>query len=42
MSFATLIVDAALPPIPPEPKLAEFGAHVIPQLSFQLASVFSS
>jgi arginyl-tRNA synthetase len=42
MPFATLIKDAALPPVPPEPRLPEFGTHVIPQFTFQLARVFAS
>jgi arginyl-tRNA synthetase len=42
MPFATLIRDAALPPIPPEPRLPDFGTHVIPQFAFQLARVFAS
>jgi arginyl-tRNA synthetase len=42
MPFATLVVDAALPPISLEPKLPEFSAHVIPQFSLQLAILLSS
>jgi arginyl-tRNA synthetase len=42
LPFASLIVQAALPPIPAPPKLAEFGTHVIPQFAYELANEFSS
>jgi arginyl-tRNA synthetase len=42
MPFATLVRDAALPEIPPEPKLPEFGTHIVPQFAYQLANLFSS
>jgi arginyl-tRNA synthetase len=42
MPFGTLISEAALPPIPPEPRLPEFGTHIIPQFAYQLANLFSS
>ena len=42
MPFARLICDACLPEIPPEPRLPEFGTHVIPQFAFTLAGAFST
>lgn len=42
MPFASLIESAAIPKIPPEPKLPEFGTHVIPQFAYQLARIFAS
>ncbi|OHT07319.1 DALR anticodon binding domain containing protein [Tritrichomonas foetus] len=42
MPFATKIKEAAIPAIPAEPKLPEFGTHVIPSFSYNLARVFSS
>jgi arginyl-tRNA synthetase len=42
MPFATKIREAVFPSIPPEPRLPEYGTHIIPQFAFQLARVFSS
>ena len=42
MPFASKIREAAIPTIPEEPKLPEFGTHVIPSFSYQLSRVFSS
>lgn len=42
MPFASKVVEAALPEVPPEPRLPEFGTHVIPQFACQLAVLFSS
>jgi arginyl-tRNA synthetase len=42
MSFASEAVRAAIPEIPPAPKLPEFGTHIIPAFSYQLARLFST
>jgi arginyl-tRNA synthetase len=42
MSFASETIRAAIPEIPPAPKLPEFGTHIIPAFSYQLARLFST
>lgn len=42
MSFASETVRAAIPEIPPAPKLPEFGTHIIPFFAYNLARTFSS